>query len=504
MVKNILMMLESSMKNYPDRNAFSDENGVLTYSEVVDLSKRIGSAIGNCCEGNRGVAIFMSKAKEELVAFMGTVYSGNFYVPIDVQMPMERIEKVIETVDPVVIISDKEHFDIVKEVYPQIRVILYDDAITSEIDEAFLMFVRDKAIDTDPVYALFTSGSTGMPKGVICCHRSVIDYADWLLETFDLSEKTIFGNQTQFYFSMSVLDIYATIRSGAELFIIPKQYFSFPIKLLDCIIEKKVNTVYWVPTALCVVANLRALDKRELPDLKKILFAGEVMPTKQLNVWRKHLPNALFANLFGPTEITDIGIYYILDRELSDDEPVPMGKICDNVDAFLVTEDGRRTEINEIGELYFRGSFLGMGYYNNPEKTNEAYVQNPFNTRYPEIVYKTGDLASINERGEFIYHGRADYQIKHLGRRIELGEIETAAGSVEEITACACVYDEQRQKIILLYTARHECKELIEEVLKSKIPDYMMPGIIKKIDVFKTNANGKIDRKLLKATYCKQ
>ena len=503
MQKNILDMLEKSMENYPDNKAFSDDNGEYTYAQVVDKAKRIGSYIGVDSEYNRGIAVFMDKSKEELVSFMGILYSGNFYVPIDALMPMERIKKVIDTVNPVAIICDDEHIDAAKEEFGNIRIITYSDACKAEINDEALTISRKRAIDTDPAYALFTSGSTGVPKGVICCHRSVIDYAVWLIDTFDFNENTIFGNQTQFYFSMSVLDIYATIRSAAELYIIPKQYFSFPIKLLDCINEKKVNAVYWVPTALCVVANLRALDKRELPYLKKILFAGEAMPTKQLNIWRKHLPDALYANLFGPTEITDIGIYYILDRELSDDEPVPMGRVCDNVDAFLVTEDGRRAEIGEIGELYFRGSFLGMGYYDNPEKTAEAYVQNPFNSHYPEIVYKTGDLSSINENGEYIYHGRADFQIKHLGRRIELGEIEAAAGSIDEIDTCACIYDEKRQKIILLYTSKEECTDLIREGLSSKIPDYMIPGIIKKIDEFPNNANGKIDRKLLKTMFCK-
>lgn len=187
-----------------------------------------------------------------------------------------------------------------------------------------------------------------------------------------ISEKTIFGNQTPFYFSMSVTDIYATIRTGAQLHVIPKSYFSFPALLIRYLNERQVNTIYWVPSALSIVANLKVLDFMMAEHIEKVLFAGEVMPAKQLNYWRSKYPNALFANLFGPTETTDICTYYIVDREIKDTESVPIGIACDNCDSFVVTEDGRLAGIGEEGELYARGSFLAMGYYNDPDKTAAA------------------------------------------------------------------------------------------------------------------------------------
>lgn len=499
MYKNVLQILEKTGELFPHNKAFSDDNGYISYYDVILKAKSIGTFFAREEVRGRAIAVVMNKSKEALVGFMGIIYSGNFYVPIDTKMPDERIQKIFETVNPYAILADKDNFERMSQ-YSSM-VFKYESVVACAISEDVLARIRKKSIDTDPIYALFTSGSTGVPKGVICCHRSVINYSDWLIDTFKFDESTIFGNQTQFYFSMSVLDIYATIRSGAELHIIPHELFTFPIKLLEHMNEHRINAIYWVPTALCVVANLRALKKVDMPYLNKILFAGEAMPTKQLNIWRKYLPNALYANLFGPTEITDIGIYYIVNREFADDEPLPIGIACENVDYIILDEDGKQVECGQKGELCIRGSYLAMGYYNNFEKTEEVFIQNPLNPNYPELIYKTGDLVSINTYGELMYHGRKDFQIKHQGNRIELGEIEVALGGIGEVDNCACIYDDLKKKIVLFYEGAGITAEELRELLSAKIPGYMQPNIIIRLDVFPCNANGKIDRKGLKGAY---
>ncbi len=499
MIKNVLQMLENAARLFPDKAAFSDSNGSVSYREAFASAKSIGTCITKMGQKGKAVAVVMEKNKEAVISFMGAVYSGNFYVPIDSKMPDDRIRKIFDIVDPTVILTDEANYERMKCL--EKKVVLYWDAVKAIPDEDALMAIRRKAIDTDPVYALFTSGSTGIPKGVVCCHRSVIDYADWLIETFSFDENTIFGNQTQFYFSMSVLDIYAAIRSAAQLHIIPQGLFTFPVKLLEHMNEHKINTIYWVPTALCTVANLRALNKVQMPYLKKILFAGELMPTKQLNIWREHVPNALYANLFGPTEITDIGIYYIVNREFEDDEPIPIGKACDNVDLLILDENGQEAAEGEIGELCIRGSFLALGYYNDQEKTKEVFVQNPLNPHYPELIYKTGDLVSINDCGELLYHGRKDFQIKRRGNRIELGEIEAAAGGIDGIEMCVCIYDDKKQKIIFFYKGREISEDGLAKGLGGKIPEYMQPDRYIRLEDLPYNANGKIDRKQLKGAY---
>lgn len=503
MEKSILSYLERSENKFPNKVAFSDGKYELTYHELVEEAKNIGSFLIENIGMHKAVVVYMEKGARNISAFMGAAYAGCFYVPLDAQMPVERINIILDTLKPAAIIYDDKTEKYISLIETDCIKVLYDEIHMLPKNEEKLVTARRQMIDTDPLYILFTSGSTGIPKGVIVCHRSVIDYADWVVKTFELNENTTFGNQTPFYFSMSVLDIFATIRSGATLYIIPKMLFSFPVKLLEFLNEKGINMIYWVPSALSIVANLGALDVIKLPDLKKILFAGETMPTKQLNIWRRHVPDAVYANLFGPTEITDIGIYYIVDREFNDDEPIPIGVTCDNVDALVVDEDGQLVkECGKVGELLIRGSFLACGYYNNPEKTREAFIQNPLNKSYPETVYCTGDLVYWNENRELVYVSRKDFQIKHMGNRIELGEIENAMSALEGVDMCCCLYNKESDQIVAVYSGSLETKKLSQN-LKKKLPRYMLPNVCYNRSSMPLNMNGKIDRKKLIEEYIK-
>lgn len=496
---SILDLLEETQNKYGHKVAFSDFKRGVTYDEVVTTAKAIGTALHN--HATKGaVAVYIPKSVETLIAFFSIAYSGCFYVPIDTDMPMDRVQLILDTISPKAIIVSEESMDVNFGKYNHLKR-NYSELSSATINENALQSIRKGMIDTDPVYALFTSGSTGIPKGVIVSHRSVIIYAHWILETFDITSETIFGNQTPFYFSMSVLDIYATIAAGATLQIIPKRAFTFVAELADFMNERKVNTIYWVPSALCIVSKFKLLEKIGFKYLKKVLFAGEVMPTKQLNYWRKNLPNAMYANLFGPTEITDIGIYYILDREFADDEPIPIGKTCDNMSVLVIDDNNHLiTKPNTVGELYYRGSYLALGYYRNPKKMAEAFVQNPLHNDYPETVYKSGDLVKYNEYGELVYISRKDFQIKHMGHRIELGEIEAAMDKVPEIVRSCCIFDTVKSKIVAFYEGDIERRPLAK-VLGQYVPAFMVPNVFRQVESMPLTKNGKIDRKALTAMY---
>jgi amino acid adenylation domain len=500
-MKNILEYLEAAALKNPEKTAFTDETSAITYGEAANKAKAIGSHLSKLNKKNSPIAVLMDNCACSLVAFFGVVYSGNFYVVIDSKMPSDRINVIFNTLSPIAVLTDKKHAEKAEELSFNGDVFYYEDASLCDIDEEALSRIRRRAIDTDPLYALFTSGSTGVPKGAVICHRSVIAYANWIHDTFELNENTQFGSQTPFYFSMSVLDIFSTIKHGCTLHIMPRKYFSFPVKLLQYMNEKHVNTIYWVPSALSIIANLKALDYIPLPELKKVLFAGEVMPTKQLNYWISKMPDTMFANLYGPTEITDICTYYVVDREFSDDEPLPIGKSCSNCDVMVISDDGTEASPDEEGELCVRGSFLALGYYNNEEKTSQVFVQNPLNPHYPEIIYKTGDLVKYNSRGELMYITRKDFQIKRMGYRIELGEIETAAGSIGQVKACACIYDEDKDKIVLVYEGEGLDDTDVSDVIRKKLPEYMHPNKLLRVKQMPYNQNGKIDRKHLKSNY---
>ncbi len=499
-MKSITEFLEQTANTFPDKTAFRDDQTALTYRELVQRAKSIGSALLSSQKRKTAVAIYLNKTPMCAAAMMGVAYSGNFYVVVDPKMPLERIRNIFSVVQPFAVIAEEQLLPQLGELTDGLETFVCEQAARTEIDDAGLLAVHHAMTDTDPLYCLFTSGSTGVPKGTVVSHRNVISYTDWVISTFSIDDKTVFGSQTPFYFSMSVTDFFSTIRTGAEMVILPKSYFSFPIRLIEMMNRYQVNTIYWVPSALCIVANLRLFKYARPEYLQKVLFAGEVMPVRQLNYWREAFPDLLYANLFGPTETTDICTYYVVNRTFTDGESLPIGNACDNCDVLVVDEDGKECAPGEEGELYVRGSFVAMGYYRNPEKTAEVFVQNPLQSAYPETVYRTGDIVRYNEAGELIYCGRKDFQIKRMGYRIELGEIENGAAAVEGVLMNACIYDPANDKIVMIYEGKAAPDEVLSGV-KKRVPDYMVPNQVLKIGSMPYNGNGKIDRVWLKTHY---
>jgi non-ribosomal peptide synthetase component F len=283
------------------------------------------------------------------------------------------------------------------------------------------------------------------------------------------------------------------IVTGAKLIIIPEDKFSFPIKLIEFINDQHINFVFWVPSVLNSVSNFDVF-KTILPNtLNKILFAGEVMSNKHLNYWRKNHPLALYSNLYGPTEITVDCTYYIVDREFKDDEPLPIGKACKNTEILILSEQNVLAQTNELGELCVRGSSLAFGYYNDWEKTKAAFVQNPLNNSYPDIIYKTGDLVFKNDNNDIIFVGRKDSQIKHMGYRIELGEIETAILGVKGVKNICVLYDSINKQIVAFYISDVNHIEIRKHLLQL-LPKYMIPTRWLSERAFPLNSNGKINR----------
>ncbi|MDE6056354.1 MAG: amino acid adenylation domain-containing protein, partial [Lachnospiraceae bacterium] len=445
MQASVTKWLDETAHRYPSKTALVDEEQKITYQDYRKNSIAIARAMIELGVGQQNpVVVYMEKSAKLVVSFIGIAYSRNVYSPIDVDMPGTRVDKILEVLQPKVVITTKELRLRFEQYQYKGKYLIYDDIIPQEDDELMVRSIMERIIDTDLLYVLFTSGSTGVPKGVGICHRSVIDYIEWVTEEFAITSDDSFGNQAPFYFDNSILDIYSSLRSGATLYIIPKKLFSQPVLLLEYIRENDINTIFWVPSALIAVAQLRALKNVDLTDtLKRVLFCGEVMPNKHLNFWRKYLPEAVYANLYGPTEITDACTYYKVERTFNDEDALPIGNPMRNTEVLLLDENNvliPSSQKDVPGELCIKGTCLAIGYYRNPEKTKQAFIQNPLNDRYEEKIYRTGDLAAYNEYGELMYLGRKDYQIKHMGHRIELGEIETAASSLDDISRCCCLY----------------------------------------------------------------
>jgi len=500
MQNHVLDYLDHIVKVKPEKLAFSNGEEGLTFAEVYRQTKAIGTFLAKEQIYNRPVVVFMNKHPKEITAFFGVIRSGNYYVPIDEEMPVSRIELILQNVQTDLIICDKDTKAAAEQFDFQGKIILYDDIMNTAADEELLLKIYEKAIDTDPIYIVFTSGSTGVPKGVAACHRSVIDYIEQLSETLGFSEDTVFGNQTPLYFDACLKELYPTLKFGATTYLIPRKLFMFPIGLVEYLNEYRINTICWVVSALTMISAFGTFKTVTPKHLRTIAFGSEVFPIKQFKRWREALPEADFTNLYGPTEGTGMCCFYKVNREFEENEAIPIGRPFKNTEIILLTEKNERAGEGEVGEICIRGTSLTLGYYNNWEKTSEVFVQNPLNKAYPELIYRTGDLGKYNEYGELVFVSRKDYQIKHMGHRIELGEIEANVNAVDGVKIAGCIYDNTKGRIVLYYVGDMAEKELAL-ALKEKLPRYMLPNNVIRLEQMPFTANGKIDRVTLKKRF---
>ena len=500
MYSTVLEYLEKTESNFPNKDAFVDLEEAITFKDLKLGAQKIGSFLAKRIKTCEPVVAYMDKKAYNVIAFLGIAYAGCFYVPIDSQMPIERINLILNTLKPKAILFDDATRDKLNGLDYNGQSYHYKTCLETEIDQNCLGQIRSNAKNTDLLYVLFTSGSTGTPKGVTISHAAVIDFMEWICDAYKLDNKNSFCNQAPFYFDASVPDLYIPLKTGSTVFIPPKTYYTFPKKILQYIEEKQINTLVWVPSALCNVVNCKAFNVCQPKSIKLVIFCGEVMPCKHLNVWKHYVPNALYVNMYGPTEATYACMYYDIDRDFEDDEKLPLGRACGNSNIILINDKNELASNGEIGEICILGICLSQGYYNAPEKTSAAFVQNPVNKRWLELMYRTGDLAYIDEKGEMIFAGRKDFQIKRLGHRIELGEIENVISSFQAVSVSCCVFNPKNSDIIAIYVGDISEEQLNHELV-NKLPHYMLPTKYVKLGVMPMNLNGKIDRNKLKTEY---
>lgn len=494
---NIIEYFEKTVIAVPEKIAVIDGQDKISFEELSIKSKTLATELFrfNCL--NKPIAVFLPKSIESIVADIAITYSGNAYMNLDIKTPSARIGNILELIKPGAVITNLKHAGFISEINPSLPLMLIDeiDFLNSAPIDAFSL-KPEGIIDTDPFCIINTSGSTGTPKGVVLNHKSFIDFTEWAIEILRITDNEIIGSLSPLVFDIYSFELCMLMAKGATIVLLPDSLAPFPAKILGLMQENKVTFIFWVPTIMVNIANMDLLSKIALPDLKTVWFAGEVFATKQFNYWRKQLPEVKFVNLYGPIEITLDCTYFIIDREIKDDEPIPIGFACRNTDVLILNDKNVRASTNEEGELCVRGTSLAMGYYNNPEKTAASFVQNPLNTSYPELIYRTGDIVFTNQKGEIIFKGRKDSLIKHLGYRIELGEIEHVVINTLKLVKNGCVvYNRKKKEITLFYESQSnisiaEMKKAIAEVF----PKYMIPTAFHQMDVLPININGKIDR----------
>lgn len=504
MITNLLDYLEQTALRLPEKTALADDKQSLSFGQWLQQAESIGTAIAQDTNNaiRRAVLVFVDRRIEGLVGAMGIIESGNFYVPIDCKMPFERVRMIVKVCKPIAAIATTEaDLKTLDQIDFTESRFLYNNVKDHEADKQVLSSIRKQMIDLDPVYSIFTSGSTGVPKGVVISHRGMIDLADWLVETFEFSEDDALGNQTPFYFDGSVKDIAICLKSGATLNVIGKKYFTFTKLLIPLLNDRHITAILWATSAIMLVGNSDILDVALPKHLRLVTFAGEAMPAKQLRIWQDKLPKVRFVNLYGPTEITVDCTYFDVKRQYADDEYIPIGKACQNMQVLVLKDNDAEAALGEVGELCVRGSGVALGYYGNRTKTDEVFVQNPLNPFFNDIIYRTGDLVKTDVDGNLIFVSRKDFQVKHKGNRIELGEIEVAVNAIEGVTNAACIFDQANDKIVLYYTTIDNQPMDIINMVKERIPVYMFPEIVNHLLQMPYNLNGKIDRVELKKHY---
>lgn len=525
---NLLSYLYTTAVKHPDKPAFLSETSVFTFSELKSKTKIIGSFIADKNIYNESVLIFMEKSPEEVSALLGVICSGNYYVALDLEMAETRLSHIIDITGAKLMICDKYTKSKAESLGFKGKIYNYDEIITGKIAHEVLLNIYQKTKDINPVYLVFTSGSTGVPKGVMASHRNVIDYIEGLGEILECDENTIFGNQAPLYLDASLKDIYTTLKYGATAYFIPKKLFMAPVKLIEYLNEHRINTICFVASALTIFTKLSAFEYVKPKYLRVIAFGGEVFPLSHLKQWMKACPNAMFINLYGATECTGISSYYVVDDVERLENGIPIGKPLPNTEILLLDEEGslivkplqgteisitdkegnptvkqpadtkifRQDEKGLRGEICIGGTGLALGYYKDIEKTKEKFVNNPLNNGMSKLIYKTGDIGYYGEDGGIYFAGRKDNQIKHRGYRIELEEIEACGNEISGVERGVCYYDNDKEVIIFFYEGSIE-PDKVKEYFRNKLAGYLVPGKVLKLAKLPNMAGGKIDRKAL-------
>ena len=501
-----------------------------TYAQLNRASTQLAKVLKEIgCERADRVCLLMPKSLPAIVSILGILKADCVYVPIDPQSPASRVRKIIDQCEPRVILGAGSVGALLEEILslersPETLAVgwlgpdkLQSDRVKVTFTQADYENYPETPLDyantaDDPAYIMFTSGSTGVPKGVVITHANVSRYLQWAVRYFGLTSSDKMSAHPPLHFDLSVMDIFGSLGVGAELHLVPYEINLLPNKVADFIRRSELTHWFSVPSLLNYMAKFDVVKEKDFQVLKRILWCGEVFPTPSLSYWMKRLPHVSFTNLYGPTEATIASSYYTVPACPEDGtSPIPIGKACEGEELLILNDAVIPVPTGEIGNLYIRGAGLSPGYWRDQEKTQAAFIPNPFNSDPSDRLYKTGDLARLGNDGLVYFHGRADTQIKSRGYRIELGEIESAFHAMSLLQECAVVAIEaegfEGATICCAYVPADgsEVSSLeLRKSLASVLPQYMIPSHYLAFEKLPKNATGKIDRPKLRDEFRQQ
>ncbi|MEI6310665.1 MAG: AMP-binding protein [Bacteroidota bacterium] len=471
-----------------------------SYAQLAELSDTIyKKLIQQAIPAQSRIVFYTEKSSETIAAFIACSKANLIYVPVSLLNPVARLQQIIQLASADYICIDSSHIALLEELSS-----CY--SIESKIEITSLIFLQIAkkntiSITKDIAFILFTSGSTGLPKGVSISHRAALSFIEWSSKYFALDQRNQLLSIAPFNFDLSVFDIYATIMSGACLHLVAEQEIKNPMLIASYIDQAKINTIYATPTFYQTLLAYGKMHKYDFAQVKQILFAGEVFPREGIKQLKSVFHQAQLHNLYGPTE-TNVCTYYTLPASFDEQskDAFPIGKACDYASCMLIDETMQKiTAIQTPGELLVAGSSLFTNYWGNDAKTNEAFI-----TIDNEKYYKTGDIAFYNEQNELMYTHRKDNMVKKNGYRIELEEITACLSQHENIQQVACVYLKQKNEILCFYISKTmEALDIIslKTFCTKYLPTYMIPNKFVYLNSFPTTVSGKTDKAQLVKNY---
>ncbi len=512
-------LLAASAQRDPEREAVRLRGEALSYGRLDSMANGVAHALidGGVRQGDR-VAVFAPKSPQVIAAVYGIMRAGAAYVPLDPKQPVLRAATVAGdcTVAAVVTTPSRaaELLEALSDHRPKV-VILFDDG-SGPVDLPCAQVPFDQAtadtsaadpgvptVDQDLAYILYTSGSTGVPKGVMLTHRNALTFVEWCARTIGVGPEDRLSSHAPLHFDLSVFDLYLAALGGAGVSLIAEDEAYLGSSLVRFIQDEGITLWYSVPSALMLVTKL-VTEQGAFPSLRTVVFAGEVYPTKQLRALRELLPDVDLWNLYGPTE-TNVCTYYKVDALPDDDRTIPIGRGCENTEVFALKDDGTVASVGEEGELFVRGATVMKGYWKQPGKTAELLVPNPAPGGLPDPVYRTGDLVRLRPDGDYDFLGRRDHQIKSRGYRIELGEVEAALNShpgLTEAVAVAVPHAEWGTAIVaFVVSAADEAitENQVKRHVAKRLPRYMVPARVELVGSLPRTSTGKVDRQRVRA-----
>ncbi len=499
MKTNFLECLEETAGRLPDKTAFYDDKDRLSFAELAEVSRRIGSCLARITEPGEPVALLLNaRSIRNIPAMFGTVYAGCAYAPLDITMPPERLKLLLELMQPGAVIGDEKGLQALNGCgMERIPAVAWEDAAATDEAPEKLRAIRERSGADDPMSVLYTSGSTGIPKGSVQTHSGYINWTMDTIEVYGLDEEVVFGNQSPFFYANSVLDVITPVALGSTVYLLPAGALTFPKKMIGCLNDHHVTLLCMTPSSFISIVNGNVLEPGCLPEMRWGIMSGESMPWDPLKVWMDATPRADWWHYYGSTEMFSVAVGKVA-RDHRSGERLPVGKPFRRVRILFLDENGEEAKPGEPGEMYVSSPWVTARYHRDEERTAASWVTDPLHRGEEGTYFRGGDLGYIREDGQLMVIGRRDSQIKHMGYRMEIGEADAAIRKAAGIREECVLFDREKDLLWCFYTGDPDEKQLRAE-LKKQLAKYMIPDRFVKLEEMPHTGTMKVDRVRLKS-----